>query len=305
MSPDKRRFEANRQELSERIFARCHNDGQNDIVESLQFFRYTSPTQPKHGLYLPAICVVAQGAKEVLFGGEKLRYDPANYLLISLDMPVVSQVVEATVKKPYLGLKLDIDSTIIASVMVESGLSPGRQDASIKSMDVSKLQDDLLDAFVRLIRLLDDREDYRTVSPLVVREIVYRVLKSEQGPRLRQMAAVGGHTHRMTKAVQLLRARFKESFRIEDIAGELGMSASSFHEHFKIATSMSPLQFQKSLRLQEARRLLLSESMDASEAAVQVGYDDASQFSREYKRLFGEPPMRDVSRFKQFAAHVG
>lgn len=235
-------------------------------------------------------------------GEERYRYDPANFLLCSLDVPVVARIVEATPKKPYLGLKLDLDSALIASVSVEAGVSPGRSETSVRSIAVGQLDGDLLDAIVRLIRLLDNKADYTMVSPLVMREIIYRLLVSEQGPRLRQMAAFGGHTHRITKAVQTLKTRYNEPLSIEDLARQLGMSVSSFHQHFKTATSMSPLQFQKLLRLQEARRLLLTEDVDASSAAARVGYDDASQFTREYKRLFGNPPMRDVARFKQLAA---
>jgi AraC-like DNA-binding protein len=216
-----------------------------------------------------------------------------------MDLPVVAQVVEATPEKPYLGLKLELDSTLIASVSVEAGLSSGRNDSSVKSIAVSPLQGDLLDAFIRLFRLLDTPSDYRVVSPLVTREIIYRLLISDQGPRLKQMAVFGGNTNRITKAVQTLRTRFNESLSIDDMARELGMSVSSFHQHFKTATSMSPLQFQKLLRLQEARRLLLTEDLDAGSAAERVGYDDASQFTREYKRLFGDPPMRDVARFRR------
>lgn len=168
-------------------------------------------------------------------------------------------------------------------------------------MAVTRLPDSLLDAFVRYLRLLDTPDDYRVVSPMVVREIIYRVLKSDQGPRLRQMATIGGATNRVTRAVQILRSRFNEPINVEDLAQELGMSPSSFHHHFKTATSMSPLQFQKTLRLQEARRLLMSEDVDANLVASRVGYEDASQFSREYKRTFGEPPKRDAGRFKQLA----
>ncbi|MBI2811448.1 MAG: AraC family transcriptional regulator [Candidatus Melainabacteria bacterium] len=302
MDQKDKRMEANREELVERLGASCKIEGTNDIVDNLQFFRWSNPTQPKHGLYSPSMCVVAQGAKEVTFGEERLRYDPAHYLLISLDVPVVSQVVEATPEKPYLGLKLDFDPATIASVIVEAGISAGRNDTSVKSMDVSKLQDDLLDAFVRLLRLVDNPDDFRVVSPMVIREIIYRVLKSEQGSRLRQMAVFGGHTHRITKAVQILRNKYNQNLSMETLAQDLGMSVSSFHQHFKTATSMSPLQFQKMLRLQEARRLLLTEDIDAGTAAEIVGYDDASQFSREYKRTFGEPPKRDVGRFKQLAS---
>ena len=302
MNTDEKRNQSNRDELSERLASRAPNEGANTQADGLNFYRHANPTQPVHGVYSPSICIIAQGAKEVLLGEERFRYDPANFLLCSLDVPVVAQVVEATPKKPYLGMKMDLDPTLIASVSVETGIAPGRGDASVKSIAVNKLEGDLLDAVVRLIRLLDSSSDYRVVSPLVTREIVYRLLISDQGPRLRQMAAFGGHTNRITKAVQTLRSRFTEALSIEDLASELGMSASSFHQHFKTATSMSPLQFQKLLRLQEARRLLISEDLDASTAAVRVGYDDASQFTREYKRLFGDPPMRDVARFKQVAA---
>jgi AraC-like DNA-binding protein len=301
MNRKDQRIEANREELVERLGRRCTSDGANEIAEGLNFYRYSRPTQPTHGLYLPSICVVAQGAKEVQLAEERFRYDSAHFILISLDVPVISQVVEATPKRPYLGLRLELDPTLIASVGFETGVSPGRTDSSVKSIAVSQMNDDLLDAFVRLIRLLDSPADYRVVSPLVTREIIYRLSISDQGPRLRQMAVFGGHTHRITKAVQILRTRFNESLSIDHLARDLGMSVSSFHQHFKTATSMSPLQFQKLLRLQEARRLLLTEDMDASSAAVRVGYDDTSQFSREYKRLFGDPPMRDAGRFKQLA----
>lgn len=300
---DKRdiRDEENRAELVECLAKRCVNDGANPVAQDLHFYRHSNPSQPVHGVYSPSICIIAQGAKEVLLGEERFRYDPANYLLCSLDVPVVTRVVDATPEKPYLGMKFDIDPTLIASVSVEAGISPVRAESSVKSIAVSKLEGELLDAFVRLMRLLDAPSDYRVVSPLVTREIVYRLLKSDQGARLRQMAVFGGNTNRITKAVQTLKTRFSESLNIEDLAGDLGMSVSSFHQHFKTATSMSPLQFQKLLRLQEARRLLLTEDLDASSAAVRVGYDDASQFTREYKRLFGDPPMKDVQRFKRVA----
>jgi AraC-like DNA-binding protein len=301
MALDDRRAEANREELASRMSRLCVNDGCNPAGDGLNLYRHSNVSQPVHGLYSPSICVIAQGAKEVMLGDERLRYDPTHFILASLDIPVVTQVVGATPKRPFLGLKLDLDPSLIASVSVEAGVAPGRSESSVRSIAVSKLNADLLDAFVRLIRLVDTPSDYRVVSPLIIREIIYRLLTSDQGPRMRQMASYGGHTHRITKAVQTLRTKFNESLSIEDLAGDLGMSVSSFHQHFKTATSMSPLQFQKLLRLQEARRLLLTEDLDASSAAVRVGYDDASQFTREYKRLFGDPPMRDVARFKQVA----
>jgi AraC-like DNA-binding protein len=299
MNRNENRAQANREELVERLGRTCKKDAGTDVAPGLQFYRYSHPTQPNHCVYQPSVVLIAQGAKEVQYGDERLRYDPYNYLLISLDVPAVSQVLEATPQVPHLALRLELEPTTIASVMVETGVAPGRNDTSVKSMAVSKLPDELLDAFVRLIRLLDNADDYRVVSPMVIREIIYRILKSDQGARLRQMAVFGGNTPRITRAVQMLRSRFSEALSIEELARELGMSVSSFHQHFKTATSMSPLQFQKLLRLQEARRLLLAESLDATTAAVRVGYDDPSQFTREYKRLFGDPPMRDVERFKQ------
>jgi len=302
MYKDEGRDAINRQALAEIVGQHCLNEGANKIVEGLQFFRHSNPTQPTHGLYTPSICVIAQGAKEVQLGDDRYRYDPAHFLLVSMDVPVVSQVVEASQQTPYLGLKLEIDPVQIASVSVESGVAPGRDEASVQSMAVGQLAGDLLDAFVRFIRLADNPNDFRVVSPLVTREIIYRLLISDQGPRLRQMAIFGGRTHRITKAVQTLKTRFNEPISIDQLAQDLGMSVSSFHQHFKTATSMSPLQFQKLLRLQEAKRLLLTEDIDAGAAAARVGYDDASQFSREYKRLFGDPPKRDIERFKQLAS---
>jgi AraC-like DNA-binding protein len=293
------RAQANRQELVERLSKTCRQDGGTEVAPGLQFYRYSHPTQPTHGVYLPSFVLIAQGGKEVEFGGERLRYDPYNYLLVALDQPTVSQVLEATPEAPHLALRLEFDPTTISSVMVETAVAPVRNDVSVSSLGVSRLPDELLDACVRLICLLDRKDDYRVVSHLVIREIIYRLLTGEQGARMRQMATFGGHTPRITRAVQILRSRFADSLSIEDMARELGMSVSNFHLHFKTATSMSPLQFQKLLRLQEARRLLLTENLDASSAAVKVGYDDPSQFTREYKRLFGAPPMRDVGRVKQ------
>lgn len=302
MTSSSDRDEHNREELASLLEQRCTSDGANVVADNLNFYRHTHPTQPFHGVYSPSICIIAQGAKEVTLAEERFRYDPAHYLICSIDVPVIAQVVEAKPEKPYLGLKLDFDPGLIASVSVEAGIAAGRFESSVRSVDVSKLKGELLDAFVRLVRLVDAPADYRVLSPLTIREIVYRLLICEQGPRLRQMASFGGHANRITKAVQKLRTRFTESISIEELASEFGMSTSSFHQHFKTATSMSPLQFQKLLRLQEARRLLLTEDVDASSAAVRVGYDDASQFTREYKRLFGDAPMRDVARIKGRAA---
>ena len=185
--------------------------------------------------------------------------------------------------------------------MVESGIVQGRGDGSVRAVDVSPLDADLLDACVRLMRLVERPGEYRALAPLVVREIVYRLLAGAQGGRMRHLATFGGQAHRIVRAVEKLREKFDKPLRIERVAKELGMSTSGFHAHFKAVTAMSPLQFQKTVRLQEARRLMLSEHLDAAEAGYRVGYEDPAYFSRDYKRHFGEPPVRDVERLRELA----
>lgn len=185
--------------------------------------------------------------------------------------------------------------------MLESGFAPVPRShaVGVRAVDVSTLDADLLDATVRLVRLFDHPQEYRALAPLVVREIVYRLLTGPQAARMRHLATVGGHAHRMVRAVARLRENFDKPLRIEQMARELAMSTSGFHAHFKAVTNMSPLQFQKHLRLQEARRLMLGEHLDAAEAAYRVGYEDPAYFSRDYKRHFGQPPMRDVERLRE------
>ena len=190
---------------------------------------------------------------------------------------------------------------LAAARVVESGAVQRGDGSGVKSVDVSALDANLLDATLRLVRLVDVPVEYRVLAPLVIREIVYRLLTGAQAGRLRHLATFGGHAHRMVRAVEKLRMNFNKPLRIEEVARELGMSVSGFHAHFRAVTAMSPLQFQKQLRLQEARRLMLSEDLDAAEAGYRVGYDDASHFNREYKRHFGEPPMRDVGRMRELA----
>jgi AraC-like DNA-binding protein len=236
-----------------------------------------------------------------LLGDKQYRYDPAHYLVATATLPVASRITEASRDRPFLSLLLRLDPVLVGSVMVEAGHPAPRNHSAVRAIDVSPLEAGLLDAVVRLVRLLDAPADARFLAPLVKREIVYRLLMGEQGGRLRQIAALGGQTNRVAKAIERLRNDFDRPLRIEEIARELGMSVSGFHHHFKEVTAMSPLQFQKQLRLQEARRLMLGEDLDAGSAGYRVGYDDASHFNREYKRLFGAPPMRDVARLREAA----
>ena len=287
------------EELAERIAEALPQDGAVEPLKGLHLFRSSTPTEPLHGLSRPCFCVVAQGSKELLLGDSRYRYDPAHYLLATVELPVASQVIEASVERPYLSLLLELDPVLVGSVMVEAGHLSSRNQGDVRAIDVSPLDADLLEAAVRLVRLLDSPAEARVLRPLITREIVYRLLMGEQGNRLRHMALLGGHTDRIAEAVERLRREFNQPLRIESLARELGMSVSTFHHHFKAVTAMSPLQFQKQFRLQEARRIMLGEKLDAASAGYRVGYDDATQFSREYKRLFGLPPMRDMERLRE------
>jgi AraC-like DNA-binding protein len=292
---------AYRKELAERIERALPEDGEVEPLKGLLLFRSSTPSEPLHGVSKPSFCVIAQGSKEVMLGDSRYRYDPAHYLLATVELPVVGQVLEASAERPYLSLRLDLDPALVGSVMVEAGhLSSGSR-GDVRAIDVSPLDANLLDTVVRLVRLLDSPAEERVLRPLITREIVYRLLMGEQGNRLRHLALLGGHTDRIGEAVERLRRDFNQPLRIDSLAQALGMSVSGFHHHFKAVTAMSPLQFQKQLRLQEARRIMLGENLDAASAGSRVGYDDASQFSREYKRLFGHPPMRDVERLREAA----
>ena len=293
--------QANRDELGERIARAIRKDGTVELLEGLQLRCASSPTELGHGVSYPALCVIAQGSKEILLGDNHYRYDPAHYLITTAALPITSRIIEASEERPYLGLVLRLDPTLVGSVMVEAGHPAPRGHAAVKAIDVSPLEVGLLDAVVRLVRLLGSPTEAHFLAPLVKREIVYRLLRGEQGGRLHHIAALGGYTHRIIEAIERLRTEFDQPLRIEDIARELGMSVSGFHHHFKAVTAMTPLQFQKQLRLQEARRLMLGEDHDAASAGYRVGYGDASHFTREYKRLFGAPPVRDLERLREGA----
>ncbi len=295
------RVQANIGELVERIARTIREDGMVEPLKGLRLHRASSPTEPIYGVSDPAFCVIAQGSKEVFLGNNRYQYDPAHYLLVTFELPIVSQVIEASQERPYLSLRLKLDPILVSSVMVEAGHFSPRRHAAVRAINVSPLDASLLDAVVRLVRLLDTPAEASFLAPLITREIVYRLLIGEQGDRLRHIAVQGGHTHRIARAIERLRREFDQPLRIDDIAQELGMSVSSFYHHFKAVTAMSPLQFQKHMRLQEARRLMLSEGLDAASAGYRVGYNDASHFSREYKRLFGLPPLRDVERLREAA----
>jgi AraC-like DNA-binding protein len=270
-------------------------------VPGLSLFRRDQPTEPIVGMYEPSVCLVAQGAKRVMLGEDTLVYDANHYLITSVQLPTVVQIIEASPQLPYLGLRLKLDQREISQLMVDSNLPPPRAQQSSRGMATGEVTLPLVTAFQRLIDLLAEEQDIAILAPIIQREIIYRLLVGDQGERLRQIASMGSQSHQIARAIEWLKDNFTQPLRIDDLAAQVLMSCSTFHHHFRSMTALSPLQFQKQLRLQEARRLMLAEHLDAATAAFQVGYESPSQFSREYSRLFGVPPLRDITNLRQLA----
>ncbi|MBP2231762.1 AraC-like DNA-binding protein [Azospirillum agricola] len=247
----------------------------------------------------------ATGRKQVMLGERVLFYDAAEYLVVSVDLPVVGQVVEASPERPYLCLRLDLDPAMLGALMMEAGLD-GRDGGGLPAGDreaeappglsLSPVTPELLDAAARLLRLLDAPRDAPVLAPLAEREILYRLLTGAQAAKLRQIAVADSRLQQVNRAIAWIKRNYAAPFSIDAVTAEARMSRSALHQHFKAVTAMSPLQYQKQLRLQEARRQILGRTADAATAGFNVGYDSPSQFSREYRRLFGEPPMRDAAR---------
>ena len=271
-------------------------------IPGLILFRREKATEPECALYEPCLCVVAQGAKRVFLGEESYVYDSRHFLITTVDIPTIVQVIKASREKPCLGLVMKLDRREIAQLMVDSGLpSPPVQKSSL-GMANGKITTPLLTAIQRLVDLLDEPQDIPILAPIIQREILYRLLVGEQGARLRQIASNGSQGHQVARAIDWLKSNYSRQLRVEDLATQASMSPSTFHHHFRALTAMSPLQYQKWLRLNEARRLMLIERLDAATAAFRVGYESPSQFSREYNRLFGNSPVRDIASMRQVAA---
>lgn len=262
-------------------------------VPGLMLVRYEAPTQPASGVYEPCICLVAQGAKRVMLGDEEYVYDANHYLISSVGLPVVANVVEASPEVPLLGMVLKLDMRMLAQMMVDSNLPVARACRSGCGMRVSEVCMPLLNAFQRLLDLHEAPQDIAVLSPLVHKEILYRLLRGEQGQYLRKLVSAGSHGFQIAQAVDWLKKNYIQPLKIDNLAKQIGMSTSTFHYHFRAMTTMSPLQYQKWMRLHEARRLMVMEHLDAASAAFRVGYESPSQFSREYRRQFGTPPLRD------------
>ena len=292
-------------ELAALLAQRTPGDGGHETeIPELKFYRFSNPTKPVHVVQQPAVYVVVQGRKQVTVGDRAYVYDPSQYLAVSLELPAVGRVLEASPEKPYLCLTLSVDTRELAALIVESGLPMPRGDHDGRALYVSPVEWPLLNGLVRLVRLLDTPHDIPVLAPLIRRELHYRLLQGEQHGRLAEMAIGDGRLLRVAGAIRWITEHFAEPLQIEALAKRVNMSPSALHSHFKAVAAMSPIQYQKRLRLEEARRRLLSNGTSAESVAYEVGYASPSQFSREYLRLFGQPPRRDAERLRGELAHL-
>jgi len=286
--------------LAEEVGRIAQNDG--DYITSipgLSVHRRSAATEPMPCIYGFGLGVIAQGGKQVMLGDEVFDYGPGQSLLTVVDLPVVSNVTLATPAAPFLGLLLTIDPRDIVQVAAEMDLAqPPKKECSYRALSIGQLEPLVLDALIRLVRLLDEPGLISQVAPLIQREIAVRLLAGAYGPLLRHLVAAGSSSQQIARAVAGLKQNFSQTLRVDELAARAHMSPSTFRHHFRAVTGMSPLQYQKQLRLQEARQLMLNQHLDAGSAGVRVGYESASQFSREYARLFGAPPLRDIQRMR-------
>ncbi|AUG52466.1 AraC family transcriptional regulator [Thalassospira marina] len=279
----------------------CPSTGRCDTdIPGVVLLRADKPMEPVNVVYQPSVCILASGEKTAMMGESVYVYRPGQYLTVSLDVPVLGEVTVATPEKPYLCLRLDLNTKVMADILMEarennvvpSGRQPG------PALQVSDAGPELIDASVRMLELLATPRDIPILAPLIEREILYRLLNGPQSVRLQQLAMADSKLNQVSRAIEWIKKHFREPFSVEVLAREANMSASALHQHFKAITSMSPLQYQKQLRLQEARSLIMVNAMDAASAGYHVGYDSPSQFSREYRRMFGAPPRRDVEQLR-------
>ena len=279
-------------------FAQTDGDHRT-AIPALTLHRRGAPTDPLHCVFNLGLGIVSQGRKQVLVGEASKDYGPGQSMLTTVDLPVISHVTRASAREPFLGMMLTLDPGSIVQLASEIELPRARRDSARESLSVETLDPALLDAAVRLVKLLDEPELVLRLAPLVQQEITIRLLKGPHGAYLRHLGTIGSPSQQIAKAVTWLKRNFVQPLRGDELADRAHMSPSSLRQHFRVITGLSPLQFQKQLRLQEARQLMLNENLDAGAAAARVGYQSASQFSREYCRLFGAPPQRDIRRMRQ------
>jgi AraC-like DNA-binding protein len=271
-------------------------------IPGLTLYRRTGPTTPSSVTYQPGVAVVAQGRKRVDLGRTTFIYDHSRFLLTSVDLPVVSQVIEASEEVPYLCLMLRLEMPVVRELLSREDFQVPEAPSDSPAMATAETTVELLGACCRLIDLLDTPQDIPFVGGLIQREIIYRILRGPEGARLRAIATLGDQSQRTAKAITWIRANYAKRLRVENLAEIAGMGISTLHHHFRALTAMSPLQYQKQLRLQAARGRMLVDGLDAASAAFEVGYESASQFNREYSRFFGQPPMRDIRTLRSPSA---
>ena len=267
-------------------------------IAGVHCIRLSAPDMELPTVYQPSICVIVQGVKQVLLEEEIYRYAPPQFLAVSVDLPLLGQVIEASADEPYLCLAIELDARAIADLISQSNDASWSRGETARGVFVGDMDAALRESVLRLTRLLETPRDIPVLAPLMLREFHYRVLNSPYGPAIAQMAIAGSNTHKIGQIVRRIRTQLASPIRVEELASMANMSASSFHQHFKAVTAMSPVQYQKRLRLTEARHILLAGKADAASAAYRVGYQSVSQFSREYARMFGAPPMRDVGSIR-------
>lgn len=268
-------------------------------VPGLSLFRLTKPSDPKTVISEPSLCLIAQGSKRLLVGDENYVYNPDRYLLTSVHLPAVACVAEASEDKPYFGVRLSLDRKQLSELTADSRLPPPRNQQPLRGIATAAVTAPILHGVLRLVELLDDESDIPILAPTIQKEIIYRLLVGELGMRLRQIATIGSLTNEVSRAIEWIKENYSNNLDADELASRARMSRSTFYQHFRSVTAMSPLQYQKLIRLQEARRLMLTEHMDAATAGHRVGYGSPSQFSREYSREFGSPPSRDVAELRE------
>lgn len=290
-------------ELADLIARHAPDEGMHQSpVPNMWLIRSDRTTEPLHVVHVPAVCIIAQGAKLVSLAGNDYRYDPAKYLVVSVDLPVTGCVTQASAHEPYLCLRVDLDPQALAALDLELPAHPApcaRGAPPSRGLLLCETTPGLADVAARLVRLLDAPQDIPVLAPLLLKELYYRLLTGEHAAVVRHIARGEGRMAQVTRAICWIKKNFNRPLSVERLASDVGMSSSTLHEHFKSVTSMSPLQYQKQLRLQEARRLMLTGAKDAARAGHAVGYESSSQFSREYARFFGMSPGRDSTRLRQ------
>lgn len=292
-------------DLAEAMRRHAHAEGMLETaINGIYVIRSDTRTQPIHVVHVPALCIVAQGSKTVRLEGEGFTYSPGQHLTIAVDLPLSGEVIEATPDAPYLCLRVDLDPIMLAEMLKDAGVAKPSSDHDGRGLAIGRCEQEVIDATTRLVKLLDAPSTAKILAPLAVRELLYRLILSGHAEGLRHIAFADSRLRRIGAAITWITHNFREPFAIATVAAAAGMSPSSLHAHFKAVTALTPLQYQKRLRLQEAQRLIYAGAMDAASAAFHTGYDSPSQFSRDYRRLFGAPPIRDVHRLRQSGARL-